>query len=142
MLIICQIDWCEVGVAFELQCLRNCTLSSFFLFLYVLMYDLILDEVGLRRRRLSIAPVVAAVQSVLEHVAGGSSDDILWQLVPATDNTLAEKCRPGYSPVSHHRNLVLMSSQVIRTGAEVKELLFVNLFSVSHYLKHFDEISS
>ena len=28
MLIICQIDWREVGVAFELQCLRNCTLSS------------------------------------------------------------------------------------------------------------------
>ena len=23
----CQIDWHEVGVAFELQCLRNCTLS-------------------------------------------------------------------------------------------------------------------
>ena len=32
MLIICQIDWREVGVAFELQCLRNCTLSSFLLF--------------------------------------------------------------------------------------------------------------
>ena len=31
MLIICQIDWREVGVAFELQCLRNCTLSSFLL---------------------------------------------------------------------------------------------------------------
>ena len=30
MLIICQIDWREVGVAFGLQCLRNCTLSSFF----------------------------------------------------------------------------------------------------------------
>ena len=29
MLIICQIDWREVGVAFELQCLRICTLSSF-----------------------------------------------------------------------------------------------------------------
>ena len=29
MLIICQIDWREVGVAFELQCLRNCTLSSY-----------------------------------------------------------------------------------------------------------------
>ena len=29
MLIICHIDWREVGVAFELQCLRNCTLSSF-----------------------------------------------------------------------------------------------------------------
>ena len=28
ILIICQIDWHEVGVAFELQCLRNCTLSS------------------------------------------------------------------------------------------------------------------
>ena len=28
MLIICQIDWREVGVAFELQCFRNCTLSS------------------------------------------------------------------------------------------------------------------
>ena len=28
MLIICQIDWREVGVAFELQCPRNCTLSS------------------------------------------------------------------------------------------------------------------
>jgi len=28
-MIICQIDWREVGVAFELQCLRNCTLSSF-----------------------------------------------------------------------------------------------------------------
>ena len=28
MLIICHIDWREVGVAFELQCLRNCTLSS------------------------------------------------------------------------------------------------------------------
>jgi len=26
-----QIDWREVGVAFELQCLCNCTLSSFFL---------------------------------------------------------------------------------------------------------------
>ena len=32
MLIICQIDWREVGVAFELQCLRNCTLSSLFLY--------------------------------------------------------------------------------------------------------------
>jgi len=31
MLIICQIDWCEVGVAFELQCLRNCMLSSYVL---------------------------------------------------------------------------------------------------------------
>ena len=29
MLIICQIDWREFGVAFELQCRRNCTLSSF-----------------------------------------------------------------------------------------------------------------
>ena len=29
MLIICQIDWRELGVAFELQCLRNCTLSNF-----------------------------------------------------------------------------------------------------------------
>ena len=29
MLIICHIDWREVGVAVELQCLRNCTLSSF-----------------------------------------------------------------------------------------------------------------
>ena len=28
MLIICQIDWSEIGVAVELQCLRNCTLSS------------------------------------------------------------------------------------------------------------------
>ena len=28
MLIICEIDWREVGVAFGLQCLRNCTLSS------------------------------------------------------------------------------------------------------------------
>jgi len=28
MLIICHIDWSEVGVAVELQCLRNCTLSS------------------------------------------------------------------------------------------------------------------
>ena len=28
MLIICQIDWREVGLAFELQCLRNCMLSS------------------------------------------------------------------------------------------------------------------
>ena len=33
MLIICQIDWREVGVAFELQCLRNCTLSSYSLYL-------------------------------------------------------------------------------------------------------------
>ena len=31
MLRICQIDWREVGVAFELQCLRNCTLARFFL---------------------------------------------------------------------------------------------------------------
>ena len=29
MLIICQIDWREVGVAFEMQCFRNCTLSSY-----------------------------------------------------------------------------------------------------------------
>ena len=29
MLIICQIDWHEVGVAFEMQCFRNCTLSSY-----------------------------------------------------------------------------------------------------------------
>ena len=35
MLIICQIDWREVGVAFELQCLRNCTLSSFILYCQV-----------------------------------------------------------------------------------------------------------
>ena len=28
MLIICQIDWREVGLAFEMQCFRNCTLSS------------------------------------------------------------------------------------------------------------------
>ena len=32
MLIICQIDLREVGVAFELQCLRNCTLSSLLFF--------------------------------------------------------------------------------------------------------------
>ena len=32
MLITCQIDWREVGVAFELQCLRNCTLSSLFFY--------------------------------------------------------------------------------------------------------------
>ena len=32
MLIICHIDWRKVGVAFELQCLRNCTLSSLLLF--------------------------------------------------------------------------------------------------------------
>ena len=32
MVIICLIDWSEVGVAVELQCLRNCTLSSFILF--------------------------------------------------------------------------------------------------------------
>ena len=89
-----------------------------------------------------IAPLVAAIQSVLEHVDGGSSDHILWQLVPVTDNALAEECRPGYCPVSHHRNLVLMSSQVVRNGDEVKELLFVNLFSVSHCLKHFNEIFS
>ena len=30
MLIICPIGWLAVGVAFELQCLRNCTLSSCF----------------------------------------------------------------------------------------------------------------
>ena len=35
MLIICQIDWREVGVVFELQCFRNCTLSSFSFFLHV-----------------------------------------------------------------------------------------------------------
>jgi len=29
MQIICEINWREVGVAFELQCLRNCTLSSY-----------------------------------------------------------------------------------------------------------------
>ena len=29
MLITCQIDWRKVGVAFEMQCFRNCTLSSF-----------------------------------------------------------------------------------------------------------------
>ena len=28
MLIICQIDWREVGVTFKMQCVRNCTLSS------------------------------------------------------------------------------------------------------------------
>ena len=39
MLIICQIDWREVGVAFELQCLRNCTLSSFVCFQDVRMED-------------------------------------------------------------------------------------------------------
>ena len=33
MLRICQIDWREVGVAFELQCLRNCTLSNLRIFL-------------------------------------------------------------------------------------------------------------
>ena len=32
MLIICQIEWHEVGVAFEMQCFRNCTLSSYSLF--------------------------------------------------------------------------------------------------------------
>jgi len=47
-----------------------------------LILDL-LDEVGLRRRRLSIAPLIAAVQPVLEHVDGGSS---------RTDNTLPEEC--------------------------------------------------
>ena len=35
MLIICHIDWREVGVAVELQCLRNCTLSSLFIFFAV-----------------------------------------------------------------------------------------------------------
>ena len=43
MLIIWQIAWREVGVAFELQCLRNCTLSSFFFFLPRV-------DVGARRR--------------------------------------------------------------------------------------------
>ena len=32
MLITCQIDWSEVGVAFEMQCFRNCTLSSLYCF--------------------------------------------------------------------------------------------------------------
>ena len=39
MLIICQIDLREVGVAFELQCLRNCTLSSL-LYFTQLLYQL------------------------------------------------------------------------------------------------------
>ena len=43
MLIICQIDWREVGVAFELQCLRNCTLSSY---LYIKVQATTSDHVG------------------------------------------------------------------------------------------------
>jgi len=39
MLIICQIDWREVGVAFGLQCLRNCTLSSLSFFTVLLTAD-------------------------------------------------------------------------------------------------------
>ena len=35
--VICQIDWREVGVAFELQCLRNCALSSSVLLLIRLL---------------------------------------------------------------------------------------------------------
>ena len=42
MLIICQIDWREVGVAFELQCLRSCTLSSFYLLLFYFLACVIL----------------------------------------------------------------------------------------------------
>ena len=38
MLIICQIDWREVGVAFELQCLRYCTLSSFLCFFLLFLF--------------------------------------------------------------------------------------------------------
>jgi len=34
MLIICQIDWRDVEVAFELQCLRNCTLYSSDYYIY------------------------------------------------------------------------------------------------------------
>lgn len=34
---------------------------------------------GLVGDRLSIAPLVASVQPVLEHVDGGSSDNFLWQ---------------------------------------------------------------
>ena len=43
MLIICQIDWREVGVAFELQCLHNCTLSSFVIYPLSCTDELIMD---------------------------------------------------------------------------------------------------
>ena len=47
MLIICQIDWREVGVAVELQCLRNCTLSSLLLFQswWKLLYERIVCQI-------------------------------------------------------------------------------------------------
>ena len=34
MLILWQIDWREVGVAFDMQCFRNCTLSSWSFFAF------------------------------------------------------------------------------------------------------------
>ena len=34
--------------------------------------------------------------------------------------------------ISRHRNFVLMPSQVVRTGAAVKEFLLVNFLSASH----------
>jgi len=40
MLIICPIDWREVGVAFGLQCLRNCTLSIVLLLYCFVAYDI------------------------------------------------------------------------------------------------------
>ena len=43
MLIICQIDWREVGVAFEMQCFRNCTLSSLLNIVMVHKLLLLLD---------------------------------------------------------------------------------------------------
>ena len=45
MLIICPIDLREVGVAFELQCLRNCTLSSCVYFVLITVCDLIIVHV-------------------------------------------------------------------------------------------------
>ena len=51
MLIICQIDWREVGVAFELQCLRNCRLSSWSIFrcrLGLLLFNALVQGESLR----------------------------------------------------------------------------------------------
>ena len=54
-----------------------------------MLTHLIRDEVGLCRRRFSLAPLVAAVQQVLKRADGGFSDRL--QPVPGTGRRLSRE---------------------------------------------------
>ena len=73
MLIICQIDWSEVEVAVELQCLRNCTLSSILLmclsFFWYRDPNLLALRAALPRQKYLRSLVSAELENSLRHFA-------------------------------------------------------------------------